>query len=73
MRVRVLVLGFFVLSGCVSRRLYIQQGEALARSLELNRACIASVEALEAKNKAFNEVYGDSLRLRKEAEAGKLK
>lgn len=58
--------------GCVSRGTYQKQSEALARSLELNRAAIGTVSRLEAENKAFRSVYGDARKVQREAEKGIL-
>lgn len=57
-----------LLGGCVSRGAYRSQGEALARSLDLNRKSIETVKRLEEENGKYRKIYGDSVRIAKEAE-----
>lgn len=78
---RVLAVILLALTGCVSKKTYLEQGEALARSLSLNQRCIQHAEALEVENKdlrdknnRFQGVYGDALRIEGEVKkSGKLK
>lgn len=63
-----LLMGILVLGGCVSRGAYRRQGEALERSLALNRKSIETVERLEAENRKYRGIYGDALRISRETE-----